>query len=94
MKNPFIAAVLALASQAAAAVLALDLIGAVPSKKRKGKARGFIMSIMSIMSNRHERQLYRSKYVPHQGLREKSRRKDVTTWRACRGTGLNNQQFA
>ena len=91
MKNPFIAAVLALASQAAAAVPNLDLIGAVPSKKRKGKARGFIKSIMS---NRHERQLYRSKYVPHQGLREKSRRKDVTTLRACRGTGLNNQQFA
>ena len=90
MKNPFIAAVLALASQAAAAVPNLDLIGAAPSKKRKGKARGFIKSIMS---NRQERQLYRSKYLPHQGLREKSRRKDVTTWRACRGTGLNNQQF-
>ena len=87
MKNPFIAAVLALASQAAAAVPNLDLIGTVPSKKRKGKARGFIKSIMS---NRQERQLYRSKYVPHQGARETDKRSDPKTWNACRGTGFNN----
>ena len=84
MKNPFIAAVLALASQAAAAVPNLDLIGAVPSKKRKGKARGFIKSIMS---NRQERQLYRSKYLPHQGLKETIKRASPTPWKLLRGTG-------
>lgn len=82
MKNPFIAAVLALAAQSASVLPDPALMNPVP-RKRKGKARA---NVKSIMSNRQERQLYRRKYMPHQGRLECFRRANPTAWSALRGT--------
>lgn len=87
MKNPFIAAVLALAAQSASVLPDPALMNPVP-RKRKGKARA---NVKSIMSNRQERQLYRSMYMPHQGLKEKARRQGPVVWNDLRGTGLNSR---
>ncbi len=88
MKNPFIAAVLALAAQSASVLPDPALMNPVP-RKRKGKARA---NVKSIMSNRQERQLYRSKYMPHQGRLECFRRANPTAWSTRRGTGTNREQ--
>lgn len=88
MKNPFIAAVLALAAQSASVLPDPALMNPVP-RKRKGKARA---NVKSIMSNRQERQLYRSKYMPHQGRLECCRRANPTAWSTWRGTGTNREQ--
>ena len=66
----------------------LDLAAMQPApRKRKGKGRA---NVKSQFSNRQQRQFYRSKYVPHQGLREKCKRQNPFVWEALRGTGLNN----
>lgn len=88
MKNPFIAAVLALAAQSASVLPDPALMNLVP-RKRKGKARA---NVKPIMSNRQERQLYRSKYMPHQGRLECCRRANPTAWSTGRGTGTNREQ--
>ena len=86
MKNPFIAAVLG----AAVGANPIGFPVQVPTpRKRKGKARA---NVKSIMSNRQERQLYRSKYMPHQGRLECCRRANPTAWSTWRGTGTNREQ--
>ena len=89
MKNPFIAAVLALAAQSASVLPDPALMNPVP-RKRKGKARA---NVKSVMSNRQQRRIYSGKYMPHQGRRECSRRAYPTAWSTWRGTGINRLQI-
>lgn len=89
MKNPFIAAVLALAAQSASVLLDPALMNHVP-RKRKGKARA---TVKSVMSNRQQRRIYSGKYMPHQGRLECFRRANPTAWSTLRGTGINRMQI-
>ena len=72
------------------AAAGLDLAALQPApRKRKGKARRFVKSHFS---GRQERQLCRSKYMPHQGRLECCRRANPTAWSTWRGTGTNREQ--